>query len=41
MIGGGTSGIEAATFYLEIHPEARVVIVERDGAVGGVCGKGM
>lgn len=40
VIGGGTSGIAAARFYLEIHPEAQVVIVERDGAVGGVWGKG-
>ncbi|KAE9964327.1 hypothetical protein EG328_010606 [Venturia inaequalis] len=39
VIGGGTSGIAAARFYLEIHPEAQVVIVERDGAVGGVWGK--
>lgn len=40
VIGGGTSGIAAARFYLDIHPEARVTIVEREGAVGGVWGKG-
>jgi dimethylaniline monooxygenase (N-oxide forming) len=40
VIGGGTSGIAAARFYLEVHPEAKVTIVERDGAVGGVWSRG-
>jgi dimethylaniline monooxygenase (N-oxide forming) len=41
VIGGGTSGIVAARFYLEIHPQSRVKIIERNGAVGGVWSKGM
>lgn len=40
VIGGGTSGIAAARFYLEIHSEAKVVVVERDRVVGGVWGSG-
>ena len=40
VIGGGTSGIAAARFYLDIHQESKVVIIERDGAVGGVWSKG-
>lgn len=41
VVIGGTSGVAAARFYLEIQPEAQVTIIERDGAVGGVWGKGM
>jgi cation diffusion facilitator CzcD-associated flavoprotein CzcO len=41
VIGGGTSGIAAARFYLETHPQSRIKIIERDGAVGGVWSKGM
>jgi dimethylaniline monooxygenase (N-oxide forming) len=40
VVGGGTSGIAAARFYLDIHPELKVKIIERDGAVGGVWSKG-
>ena len=40
VIGGGTSGIVAARFYLDVHAEAKVVIIERDNAVGGVWSRG-
>jgi ribulose 1,5-bisphosphate synthetase/thiazole synthase len=41
VIGGGTSGIAAARFYLDVHPKRKVTVIERDGAVGGVWSKGM
>jgi cation diffusion facilitator CzcD-associated flavoprotein CzcO len=40
VIGAGTSGIAAARFYLEVHPEANVVVIERDNSVGGVWSTG-
>ena len=40
VIGGGTSGIVAARFYLDVHPEAKVAIIERDNVVGGVWSSG-
>ncbi|KAK5441960.1 hypothetical protein LTS15_011118 [Exophiala xenobiotica] len=36
VIGGGSSGVASARFYLDVHPEARVAILERDHSVGGV-----
>lgn len=36
VIGAGTSGIASARFYLEVHPTAKVIILERDICVGGV-----
>lgn len=40
VLGAGQSGIVAARFYLDVHPECRLVIVERDGVVGGTWSKG-
>lgn len=36
VIGAGLSGIAAARFYLEVHPECRLVILEQDSCPGGV-----
>ncbi|OKL61617.1 hypothetical protein UA08_03612 [Talaromyces atroroseus] len=36
VIGAGLSGIAFARFYLDIHPEARLVIFEKDAGIGGV-----
>ena len=33
----GLSGIAFARFYLEIHPEARIVVLEADCCTGGAC----
>lgn len=38
IIGGGISGIVTARFYLDIHPECNLAMIERDGAVGGTWG---
>jgi hypothetical protein len=35
ILGGGTSGIVSARLYLDIHPSADIVVIERDGSVGG------
>ncbi|KAH8594037.1 flavin-binding monooxygenase-like protein-like protein [Bisporella sp. PMI_857] len=35
VIGAGISGIYAAKFYLDIHPNSRLVILDRDNCVGG------
>jgi hypothetical protein len=32
----GLSGIIAAQRYLDVHPDADIVILEKDGDVGGV-----
>ena len=40
VIGAGTSGIASARFYLDVHPDAKVVVVERDQSVGGVWSHG-
>lgn len=32
----GISGIYAAKFYLDIHPQCRLMILDRDTCVGGV-----
>ncbi|KIW42881.1 uncharacterized protein PV06_06386 [Exophiala oligosperma] len=36
VVGAGQSGIVSARFYLDIHPDAKVGILERDHSVGGV-----
>ncbi|TGO61161.1 hypothetical protein BCON_0029g00020 [Botryotinia convoluta] len=36
VIGAGISGIYAAKFYLDIHPQCRLVILDRDTCIGGV-----
>jgi cation diffusion facilitator CzcD-associated flavoprotein CzcO len=41
VIGGGTSGIASARFYLDVHPTAKVMVLERDHSVGGVWSKGI
>ena len=41
VIGAGTSGIASARFYLDVHPNAKVVLLERDHTVGGVWSTGM
>ncbi|CAG8952777.1 hypothetical protein HYFRA_00009022 [Hymenoscyphus fraxineus] len=35
IIGAGISGIYAAKLYLDLHPEAKLVILDRDNCVGG------
>lgn len=40
VIGGGTSGIVFARFYLDIHPKSRLIVIERDGVIGGTWSKG-
>lgn len=40
VVGAGTSGIVSARFYLDVHPDAKVVLIERDNAVGGVWSSG-
>lgn len=32
----GISGIAAARFYLDVHPDCRLVILEKDQCLGGV-----
>ena len=41
VIGAGTSGVASARFYLDVHPNAKVVLLERDHSVGGVWSSGM
>ncbi|TGO18081.1 hypothetical protein BTUL_0012g00250 [Botrytis tulipae] len=36
VIGSGLSGLAFARFYLDIHPEAELVIIEEDRCLGGV-----
>ncbi|KAL8902190.1 MAG: hypothetical protein Q9207_004843 [Kuettlingeria erythrocarpa] len=36
VIGAGISGIAAAKFYLDVHPNCNLVILEKDRSVGGV-----
>ncbi|TGO63002.1 hypothetical protein BCON_0016g00950 [Botryotinia convoluta] len=36
VIGSGLSGLVFARFYLDIHPEAELVIIEEDRCLGGV-----
>ncbi|KAL8916063.1 MAG: hypothetical protein Q9208_008717 [Pyrenodesmia sp. 3 TL-2023] len=36
VIGAGISGIAAAKFYLDVHPQCKLVILEKDRSVGGV-----
>ena len=40
VIGAGIYGIQAARTYLEIHPIAKLVILESDDVVGGVWSSG-
>lgn len=40
VIGAGQSGIIAARFYLDTHPDARLLLVEKGASIGGVWGKG-
>ncbi|MCJ1246719.1 monooxygenase [Trapelia coarctata] len=35
VIGAGISGISAAKFYLDIHPNCRLVVLDKDQHVGG------
>jgi len=35
----GISGIAAARFYLDIHPDAKLVLVEQDSCIGGAWSK--
>jgi dimethylaniline monooxygenase (N-oxide forming) len=35
VLGAGISGISAARTYLDVHSSADIVIIERDGTVGG------
>lgn len=36
----GISGICFARFFLDIHPECRLAILEQDGSLGGVWSSG-
>ncbi|KAL8710424.1 MAG: hypothetical protein Q9220_005025 [cf. Caloplaca sp. 1 TL-2023] len=36
VVGAGISGIAAAKFHLDIHPDCNLVLLEKDGSVGGV-----
>ncbi|MCJ1392862.1 monooxygenase [Xylographa bjoerkii] len=36
VLGAGISGIAAARFYLEVHPECRLSLLEKDTCLGGV-----
>ncbi|KAL9036640.1 MAG: hypothetical protein Q9180_004182 [Flavoplaca navasiana] len=36
VIGAGICGIAAAKFYLDIHPNCKLIILEKDASVGGV-----
>lgn len=36
----GLSGIAFARFYLDTHPECRLMIFEKDGCIGGVWSAG-
>jgi cation diffusion facilitator CzcD-associated flavoprotein CzcO len=40
IIGAGIYGIQAARTYLEVHPDAKLCIVEASGSIGGVWSKG-
>ncbi|KAH8655977.1 flavin-binding monooxygenase-like protein-like protein [Tricladium varicosporioides] len=35
VIGAGLSGIYAAKFYLDIHPNSQLIILDKDSCVGG------
>lgn len=35
MLQSGLYGIQAARYYLDIHPEAKLIIVESDNVIGG------
>ncbi|CAL5870399.1 uncharacterized protein PFLUO_LOCUS4635 [Penicillium psychrofluorescens] len=35
VIGAGISGIFAAKFWLDIHPDSRLIILDRDSCIGG------
>ena len=37
----GLSGIAFARFYLDIHPESKLLILEQDSCVGGVWSASM
>ncbi|KAF2869540.1 hypothetical protein BDV95DRAFT_577622 [Massariosphaeria phaeospora] len=39
IVGAGLSGISAARFYLDVHPESNVVVLEKDTSIGGPWGK--
>jgi len=39
IYGSGISGIAAARFYLEVHPECKVLLLEKDTCLGGVWNK--
>ncbi|KAL8769285.1 MAG: hypothetical protein Q9209_004667 [Squamulea sp. 1 TL-2023] len=36
VVGAGICGIAAAKFYLDIHPNCKLIILEKDASVGGV-----
>ena len=41
IIGAGISGIVSARFFLDIHPECRLAVIERDRVVGGTWSIGL
>ena len=38
VIGGGVSGMTAASTWLRLHPENRVTVYEANESLGGWCG---
>ncbi|KAI4267707.1 MAG: hypothetical protein L6R38_008133 [Xanthoria sp. 2 TBL-2021] len=36
VVGAGICGIAAAKFYLDIHPNCKLILLEKDASVGGV-----
>lgn len=36
----GLYGIQAARYYLDVHPDARLCVLESEGVVGGVWSSG-
>lgn len=40
VVGAGGTGIAASRFFLEVHPNAKVTLIERDQSVGGVWSQG-
>ena len=41
IVGAGQSGIASARFYLEVHPDVRLIVIEKGSVVGGTWGRGL
>lgn len=40
IVGAGIYGIQAARTFLELHPSAKVAVLEASGSIGGVWSQG-